>query len=558
MASRERDLIWISGPRTQAIEALYREISLCNRKFSEDITRTREAAKSAKSTDGELIWLGEALSEANLQRHPLPAVNAIPQAQALRYLGTEQRIIVFNALKTFDANAFAAISGTLVHAGFLILVTPPVEDWPHVYQPPFSRRDWATPTDLASQSQASRRKPDDTTPDQTLPPDEFMQRIARLLQKHSNISTDSAIPKCVQRRQLVRSRNHQDQNVHLSDPEPGQIGNNAGQNKKTLAFSAFDDQRRLIDLLINSFQTNTSQISIITADRGRGKSALLGMLAAEWLEAVSVQDDQLLPGSVKSPDCVLPKIIVCGPARRATDVLFKHLKAHTTGSNSKSVEFYPPDKLLTTRPESDLVIVDEAARLPLPQLKSLIEQNPRIVLASTVHGYEGAGRGFAVRLSDWLKRKGYRHQQLTLSAPIRWLQQDALETLCNEMFLFKATLPENVADIRPQHCQLKTISPAELVRDDKLLEHCFALLLQAHYRTRPTDLQHLLSQGNLRLNILQHKETPVALLWWALEGGFSDPSLRKGITRLQRRPSGHLLPQPVSYTHLTLPTILLV
>ena len=126
---------------------------------------------------------------------------------------------------------------------------------------------------------------------------------------------------------------------------------------------------------------------------------------------------------------------------------------------------------------------------------------------------------------------------------MRWLQGDPLELLCDRVFHFKASLPAVPEAFENANCKLHCATPQELIGNETLLEHCFALLLQAHYQTRPLDLYHLLSGENLKLYLLNYNDIPVALALLATEGPFNDPSLRRDIVARKRRPRGHVLPQ---------------
>lgn len=46
---------------------------------------------------------------------------------------------------------------------------------------------------------------------------------------------------------------------------------------------------------------------------------------------------------------------------------------------------------------SDLVVIDEAAAIPLPLIKSFLSF-PVVFLSSTVNGYEGTGRSLSLKL----------------------------------------------------------------------------------------------------------------------------------------------------------------
>ena len=75
-----------------------------------------------------------------------------------------------------------------------------------------------------------------------------------------------------------------------------------------------------------------------------------------------------------------------------------------------------PDALLASTTEADWLIVDEAAAIPGPLLEKLVSRFPRVLLTTTVQGYEGTGRGFLLKFCA--RFSGLR--RYTLSTPVRW------------------------------------------------------------------------------------------------------------------------------------------
>ena len=130
---------------------------------------------------------------------------------------------------------------------------------------------------------------------------------------------------------------------------------------------------------------------VLTADRGRGKSASLGIAAASLIKEGAEQ------------------IIVTAPSMAAADVIFRHAadrlgvaieKAGVIRWRNSLLMFKAPDELANQQEPCDLLLVDEAAAIPAPLLKRLLNAYARIVFSSTIHGYEGTGRGFSVRISE--------------------------------------------------------------------------------------------------------------------------------------------------------------
>merc|ERR1719506_2889922 len=76
--------------------------------------------------------------------------------------------------------------------------------------------------------------------------------------------------------------------------------------------------------------------------------------------------------------------------------------------------------------QAELLVVDEAAAIPLPTVRKLL--GPYLVLlSSTVNGYEGTGRALSLKLIEELRRKKASGKgaegslrELSLDEPIRY------------------------------------------------------------------------------------------------------------------------------------------
>ncbi|ELI9684837.1 tRNA(Met) cytidine acetyltransferase, partial [Vibrio vulnificus] len=195
--------------------------------------------------------------------------------------------------------------------------------------------------------------------------------------------------------------------------------------------------------------------------------------------------------------------------------------------------------LLQRLPKCDLLLIDEAAAIPLPMLKRMMEHYHRVVLSSTIHGYEGCGRGFTAKFLPWLQsqRPGMKH--LHLNTPIRWLPDDPLESWLNDTFLLNAELPmpENVV---LKNLALRLVDKSELLAQPARLRACFALLVNAHYQTSPNDLMQLLSDPNSQLWLAECNSEVLGCLLTVEEGGL-ESALITQVQLGQRRPSGHLI-----------------
>ncbi len=224
----------------------------------------------------------------------------------------------------------------------------------------------------------------------------------------------------------------------------------------------------------------------LLADRGRGKSAALGM-------------------ALSGPT------VVTGPDRDAPAEVFRFARAEAR---------YVPIKDLLHADLVDTLVVDEAAQLPVPLLQRLVRRHPRarIAFATTVHGYEGTGRGFVLRFLDWLRAEGRPLTELTLSEPIRWSPGDPLEAFVSDALLLDAT--PSAPSPAPPVC--RELDRDALAEDDALLRSFFGLLVHAHYRTTPGDLQRLLDAPNIRLHAALARGAVVAATLLAREGELSE------------------------------------
>ncbi|HPY39007.1 MAG TPA: GNAT family N-acetyltransferase [Thiolinea sp.] len=257
---------------------------------------------------------------------------------------------------------------------------------------------------------------------------------------------------------------------------------------------------------------------VLTADRGRGKSAALGLAASQLIAQGK-------------------RVLVTAPARVAVDAVFKHAEL--------APQFYAPDDLLENLPVADLLMVDEAAAIPLPLLLKLARAYPRIVFATTLHGYEGSGRGFALRFQQALSELAPNWQSLSLEQPMRWPLNDPLESLFYRLLLLdvEATPVQLQADLP---ISVICLERRQLIENEDLLQQIFGLLVTAHYQTRPSDLQQMLDAPNLSIHVLQQEQQVLAVALLSREGGF-DAELSEAIYAGKRRPRGHLAPQTLTF-----------
>ncbi len=99
-----------------------------------------------------------------------------------------------------------------------------------------------------------------------------------------------------------------------------------------------------------------------------------------------------------------------------------------------------------------------------------------------------------------------------------------------------------IVDLGIEKLQVKKLTAAELLQDEALLRQCFGLMVTAHYRTRPSDLQMLLDRDDMWLLGVFNQQQLVASAWLVAEGPIN-PRLAAAVFAGERRLNGHLLPQ---------------
>jgi tRNA(Met) cytidine acetyltransferase len=422
---------------------------------------------------GERTWclaqadaIAAALADNVLWMSPDPArPQALPPSRARGLLGSERQHAVFDATEGLDAEALAALSGCLAAGSWLLLLLPPWHRWPQ--QPDSDSVRWSEQPDPIA------------TP-------HFVAHLSRLLENNAETL-------------LWRQGEPFSLPVWAARPawQPPDGGPTPEQHQ-----------------LLTRLQQADAGVWVLTAARGRGKSALAGMLAASR------------PGG-----CLLT-----APSRDAAETL-----SHWAGDR---LPFMAPDALLAAcrqRPPEPhgWLLIDEAAAIPAPLLHALISYFPRVLLTTTVQGYEGTGRGFLLKfcadLPCW--------HDLRLTQPVRWAENDPLEALLDAALLMSdSPVPGGppAAD-----CTLISVPQAAWPAHPALLSAFYGLLSAAHYRTSPLDLRRLLDAPGQHVMAAWDQQQISGALWLVEEGGLSE-ALAHEVWAGRRRPRGSLIAQSLA------------
>ena len=294
------------------------------------------------------------------------------------------------------------------------------------------------------------------------------------------------------------------------------------------------EQHKAVELITKVLKGHRDRPLVLTADRGRGKSTALAMACSELV----TNTEQPL------------RIVVTAPHLSALNVFFSQLKlALPLASVAKnkltlsgsSVEFLPLDELLKCQQTPSLVLVDEAAGFPVYLLEQLLQSYRRIVFSSTVHGYEGAGRGFSLKFTKVLANLKPNWQKFKLTEPTRWAEHDPLENFVFSSCLLNAEFLPVTRDAS-FYAEFELYTASQLVTNELLLSQIFAVLVTAHYQTSPGDLKQILDNDKIKLAVLKQNGRIIAVAMLMTEGLCTDDEV-VAVKHNQRRLRDQFLPQ---------------
>lgn len=283
------------------------------------------------------------------------------------------------------------------------------------------------------------------------------------------------------------------------------------------------EQASAVARLVELWQGQMPSRAALLADRGRGKSSALGLAIAAVYASGSAYRVAV---SAAQPEAVAQVLRFAG---------------------SDDLRFIPCAELVFCEAEFDVIVIDEAAQLPVPMLRALVHRHihAHICFATTTHGYEGTGRGFSLRFLAGIERAGAL-VRLSLAQPIRWDEGDPLERMVFDALLLDAELAR--VDALDGPLEAARLDRDQLATDESALRELFGLLVHAHYRTTPGDLHRLLDAPNLAIHVLRLRGHIVAATLVAQEGGLPE-QLCDDLLLGRRRIRAHALAE-LLVTHL--------
>ncbi|XP_049878626.1 RNA cytidine acetyltransferase [Pectinophora gossypiella] len=326
------------------------------------------------------------------------------------------------------------------------------------------------------------------------------------------------------------------------------------------------DQATALVALINTLADKQSRPPhCLTAARGRGKSACLGLAVAASIALgyVNVYVTSPHPENLitlfefvlKGLDACLYQEHIDYNIVRSTNPEFKKaiVRVNIARNSRQTVQYITPDdhSLLAA---ADLVLVDEAAAIPLTHVSACVQKAPLAILSSTVSGYEGTGRALSLKLFAQLQTEHKAPPQIKLEEPIRYRSGDPVEAWLNSLLCLEAPPPSvGVGAPPPASCELYRVNRDALFCYHKaaeaFLHRLVSIYVASHYKNSPNDLQLLADAPAHCLFVLLAPTPPnstampevLCVLQTCLEGDISDKSVRDALGR-GRKAAGDLIP----------------
>ncbi|KAL5482507.1 NAT10 [Sanghuangporus weigelae] len=359
------------------------------------------------------------------------------------------------------------------------------------------------------------------------------------------------------------------------------------------------DQAKAILTFADAISEKTLSSTVtLTAARGRGKSAALGLaISAALAHGYSnIFVTSPSPENLKTLfQFIFKGMDVLGYEEhldydivQSTNPEFNKaiVRVNIFRDHRQTIQYIQPQDAHVLG-QAELVIIDEAAAIPLPLVRNLL--GPYLVfMASTINGYEGTGRSLSLKLIQQLREstrpsatsttedmvstsrskkpatsaplKARTLREIKLETPIRYSAGDKIEAWLNTLLCLDATAAaRGLAQgcPHPSKCELYYVSRDTLFSfhpaSEVFLQRMMALYVASHYKNQPNDLQLMSDAPAHHLFVLlpplkddeSHLPEPIVVLQVALEGNISKQAIMESLSR-GLRTGGDLIPWLVS------------
>ncbi|EUC59788.1 nucleolar ATPase Kre33, putative [Rhizoctonia solani AG-3 Rhs1AP] len=363
-----------------------------------------------------------------------------------------------------------------------------------------------------------------------------------------------------------------------------------------------DQAKALLTFVEGIAEKTLSSTVALTAARGRGKSAALGMaIAAALAHGYSnIFVTSPSPENLKTLfDFIFKGMDALGYEEhldydivQSTNPDFNKaiVRVNVFREHRQTIQYIQPQDAHVLG-QAELVIIDEAAAIPLPLVRNLL--GPYLVfMASTINGYEGTGRSLSLKLIQQLREstrasitknddslatpasnskknlasggsgiKARTLREIKLETPIRYGTGDKVEKWLHSVLCLDATVVSRgisgAGCPHPSQCELFYVNRDTLFSynpaSEVFLQRMMALFVASHYKNSPNDLQLMSDAPAHHLFVLlpplrDDESTlpdPLVVLQVALEGNVSKQAILESLSH-GLRSGGDLIPWIIS------------
>ena len=303
------------------------------------------------------------------------------------------------------------------------------------------------------------------------------------------------------------------------------------------------DQAKAVVTFLDAASEKTLRSTVaLTAARGRGKSAAMGIAVAG---AVAMGYANIFVTSpspenlrtffqflLKGFDSLGYKEHLDYDIVESSNPEFGKaiVRVNITRAHRQTIQYILPQHAERAT-QAELLVIDEAAAIPLPTVQKLL--GPYLVfMCSTVNGYEGTGRALSLKLISNLRKEAAGAgagngkegrgsgggggvgsarmlREVALAEPVRYSYGDRVEKWLNNLLCLDAAdaTPPLIGVLPPPTaCDLFEVNRDTLFSAHKasetFLKRMMALYIASHYKNTPNDLQLMADAPAHRLFVL--------------------------------------------------------
>ena len=443
---------------------------------------------------------------------------SIKYKESVKVMGQTFDIAILDMIKSLTPDDIGKIFGTVRGGGIFLLMTPPIEEWKnikttfheHLLTPPYTLEDVKN---------------------------RFLKRFIRKLFEHRGIYIYD-----IDRKEAIKKPASTNLDVIFPEKEIPNIPEKIKLNRKCYTMCLTQDQVNVLKILEDIFDKEF--YFVLTADRGRGKSAILGIFLSGIL-----QSKKKLRVGITSPEFenvkVLYEFLIKGLRRLKLEYEIKEKKIFVGRSY---VEYKKPLELINRK--YDLVIVDEAAGINVNMLYKIVDKFRKVIFSSTTHGYEGAGRTFSVRFLSYLRdKKKDKVFEYKMEEPIRYSKEDPIEEwLFDSLALDAEPAKLEEKDFEKiRNRKIKYYKPdldEWFKENDYKLKQFVGIYILAHYKNRPNDLAMIADAPHHDARCVEVDNKIINALQIAYEGGLSIDTIERMLKKY--KPKGNVIPDVIT------------